>query len=353
MSLDTEIEVRNNVETEDKQLDVLAKTPEVNEPAPNDIAGQIRKAAKEVNERAAAAPNTETATKTVTTAAKPDGSKPETTTESAPTIVPAPNSWSADAKKDWEKIPAHLQKEISRREAEIHKTVTRYDEERSLGKQIKDIINPYSAMIKANGSTTEQTIGSLLNTAYVLETGSPEQKKTLFAQLAKAYKVELEGLSSPASFVDPQIETLQQRLDRLEYERQQETTWKKQQEAQAINNDIAQFASDPEHVHFEKVKGHMAALLQSNLAKDLKDAYQQAVWANPETRSTLELKKQQEIQEKIRAENKAKASSARAASVSITGAPTYGVTNKEDELSGRTIAEQLASAAARLSSNRL
>jgi hypothetical protein len=53
----------------------------------------------------------------------------------------------------------------------------------------------------------------------------------------------------------------------------------------------------------------------------LQDAYDQAVWARPDTRATLLAQQRAEEEQKRRTEAKAKAEAAKRKSVSITGGP--------------------------------
>jgi len=106
-----------------------------------------------------------------------------------------------------------------------------------------------------------------------------------------------------------------------------------QQHEQALNSEIAQFAAEPNHEHFETVKLHMASLLQGGQAKTLQDAYEQAIYANPTTRSTV-------LQQQVTAaqeEAKRKAQAAKTASgvnvKSRAALPsTKAVTSMEDTI---------------------
>jgi hypothetical protein len=91
-----------------------------------------------------------------------------------------------------------------------------------------------------------------------------------------------------------------------------------------LTSEAAAFGDDPSHLYFDNVVGDMIALLQSNRAASLQDAYDRAVWANPETR-TLALHAAED-QRRAGAEQaaRAKATAARHASGSITGSPSPG-----------------------------
>lgn len=241
------------------------------------------------------------------------------TVEEKPAVTPPPLSWSSAVKEKWATLPPEVQAEISKREKEVERGFTKNDEERNLGKNMKEVITPYMPMIQAEGGTPVAAVRDLLNTAYVLRTGNPQQKAQLLHQVARQYGVDLGQVSPAQTNVDPQYAALQQQVQTLTMTVEQERALKQQQEQSSLTSQIEAFASDPSNAHFETVKAHMASLLQSGLAKDLKDAYDQAVYANPQTRSTLLEAQKAEYEAKRLAEQKAKADKARRASSSVKG----------------------------------
>lgn len=269
----------------------------------------------------------------------------------APTeTVKAPDSWNAAAKAKFAELPADIQAEISRRETEIHKGFTKQDEDRTFGKQLRDVITPYMPVINSIGIAPHQAVQALLNADYILRTGSPEQKAQYFNQLAQQYGVPLDQVSTPVDqFVDPTIQALQQELQALKSQQQQVFMTQQQQEQARIQAQIDAFANDPQHVHYETVKAHMAALLQSGLAKDMADAYNQAVYANPTTRSALQAEQQAQAATKRQQEAQAKADAARRAGASVTGSPGSAVPpNANQELSLRDQLKAAMSKAGRI-----
>lgn len=228
---------------------------------------------------------------------------------------------------------------IEGREADTHKQFTRNDEERNLGKAMKDVITPYMPTILAQGGTPVSAIQSLLQTAYVLNTAGPEQKAQLLRQLAQQYNIPVDGLASPPPFVDPALETLQQRLDRLEGQRNAEALASRQREDAATVSEITTFAAQPGREHFEQVKGHMAALLSQGLAKDLTDAYDQAIWARPDLRSTLLASREKEAEQQRAEAAKQRADAAKRASGSVVGGP--GATSPAAPQQNRSLEDEL------------
>lgn len=236
-------------------------------------------------------------------------------------VTNAPNSWTPVAKAKWAELPADIQAEVSRREAEVEKGFTKLDEERSAGKSFKEIVSPYMPMIQAEGGTPITAIKELLNTAYLLRTATPQAKGQMLMQLAQQFGADFSQVSQDQTHVDPQLRAIQSELAQLKNERQRDLTLREQQEQATIQSQITAFASDPKHIHFESVKPHMAALLKEGLAKDMDDAYEQAVYARPDIRSTVLQSQQAELEAKRVADAKAKADAARKASGSITGSP--------------------------------
>ena len=87
-------------------------------------------------------------------------------------------------------------------------------------------------------------------------------------------------------------------------------------EADALNRGALE-AALKDAVHFEAVREDMAALLQAGRAKDLKDAYDMAVYANPQTRQALLEQQRQEALKQ--AQSAAIAARAKSAAVSVRG----------------------------------
>lgn len=236
----------------------------------------------------------------------------------APKVPAPPNSWSAQAKASWHTLPTEIQAEIAKREQDIAKFTGKTDEERAFGRDMQKIVQPYLPVIKAQGATPAQAVESLLNTAYVLHTGTPQAKQAALMQVAREYGIPLEGNQQSA---DAYTQQLEQRLAQLEQRltgADQEQEFALQQE---VANDLAAFAADPRNSHFEAVKGHMAALLSSGEAKDLQDAYDRAVWASPDTRATLLAQQRAEEEAKRRADEAKRLEDARRKAVSVVGSP--------------------------------
>lgn len=256
-------------------------------------------------------------------------------------VIEPPVGAPAVIKEKWAVLPDEVRAEIARREDEIHKKFTQHDEERKLGKDLKEIISPYMPLIASQGGSPVTAVASLLNTAYQLNTGSPQQKLQLFQQLAQQYGIDTTALNQQQDYQDPYILQLQSKIAELEQRTQPQFLQKQlqdQMESARIQSEVQAFASDPANVHYAKVAPVMSALVTSGRAKTLKEAYEAACWADPEVRSTLEAEKIKQLEEKRKQELEAK----KKAAVSVSG--SYGQKSHSTASGSKSLRETLSEA---------
>ena len=248
--------------------------------------------------------------------------------------IKAPEGWKTELKVKFGELPPDVQAEVARREADFHKALTKQDEERLLGRKVNEMATPYLPTIRAEGATVEKAFQDYLQTAHVLRSGNDMQKAQSVAAVIRQFNVNPNALLSilqggnvqtgqpvqQAQF-NPAIESLQQRIDRMEQERQAEIQQRQLQEEHSLNSQIEEFSSKPGHEHFDHVKVRMGVLLENGLANDLEDAYQQAVYADPEIRSGLLAAQTAAASGQRLTELNAKTERARSAAVSVVGGP--------------------------------
>lgn len=246
--------------------------------------------------------------------------------EAAPIIaepaVKAPDAWDAHAKEKFGQLPHDLQQYISKREADIHKGFTKQDEDRNFGKQFRDVVSPYLPMIRSEGGEPIAAVQNILQSLYTLKNSSPAQRAEMILGMAREYGADFQHmyntLGSPQQQVDPKFQQLEQKLLRLEQERQQEIQAREYQTNTQVNSEIQGFASDPKNVHFETVKPQMVILLETGQASSLQEAYETACRMNPQI---FPLLIQAQSQSKT-SEIAAKANKAKQAGASVAGAPS-------------------------------
>lgn len=251
--------------------------------------------------------------------AEPEAKEPEA--QDVPPIEP-PTSWKAEDKEKFKSLPRDVQETIKAREDEVHKGFTKLDEERNLGKQIKEVVTPYMAIIQAEGGTPVTAVRDLLNTAYLLRTAPAHQKTELVKQICQTYGVDMSAISAQShqaqAYQDPTISQLQQELAQVKQFANPEFLQKQLQEKMENDRVMAEveaFASNPEHIHYQQVKPIMAGLLSNGAAKDMKEAYDMACHADPHIRSTIEAQKAANIE----AQKKTELAAKKKAAVSVSG----------------------------------
>lgn len=250
---------------------------------------------------------------------KPDGDEPAAIEPAAPAYEP-PQSWRAEVKDKFGLLPPEVQQEILRREEEVHKGFTKHDEERTFGRQLKEVFTPYMAIIQAEGGRPEKIVQDYLNADYVLRTGSPEQKVGLLRAIAQQAGVDLASVAQEQEYVDPEIAALRQQIAELKaYASPQfvQQQLQQQNESARIDAEIQAFASAPENDLFEKVRPVMATLMNTGRYSNLKEAYEAAVHADPECRQIVMQRQQAAEQERRKSTVAAK----RNAGSSISGSP--------------------------------
>lgn len=223
----------------------------------------------------------------------------EGTPSPAATTLQPPKTWRPEAAAKFATLPPEVQQEVLKREEDIFKGLESYKADASIGKTLKGIIQPYMQVFQAQGVDPMQQVSGLMRAHVALATGTPEQKQQFFQHLAKEYGV---NLGEEAPYIDPQVAGLQKQLADL----QSRLNGREQQEANdarsKLQAEIDTFASDPAHQYFDEVANDIAGLLRSGAAKDLKDAYDKAIWANPITRAKEQARLTTDADAKAKAE---------------------------------------------------
>ena len=226
----------------------------------------------------------------------------------------APSSWKKDAAAEFDKLPQHVQDEVLRREGDFHKGIEGFKSHADLGRSMEKALQPYQQTLQGLGVSPDVAVGSLLRADAMLRNGSAQEKAHYLSVIAQQYGIDL-GQAADVPRPDAYTFQLEQRLQNMQAQQEQFQRSQQEREMQSLNSELQDFAQTAEH--FEAVRDDMAALLQAGRAKDLKDAYDMAVYANPQTRQTM--LEQQRNEALKQAQSSAIANRAKAASVSVRG----------------------------------
>lgn len=246
---------------------------------------------------------------------------------SVPHETKAPQSWSPAEREEWGKLPANVQAQITKRENETAKALAETGQARQMAQTFTGMLGQYQSMFKAQGVDPVQGTNSILQTAAMLQGGSPMQKAEVVAGLIKNYGVDVKeldnmivGKTSPAN---PEVEHLKTQLSELQGRFQQQD--QAQQDALVANNrkmgsevkqfvDTHEFAKDLSLV----MADFMDMAEKVNQPINMETAYARALATRPDLQQII-------AQRKNLASNQQNISRARQANVSL---PQNGAVEK-------------------------
>lgn len=230
----------------------------------------------------------------------------------APDLSAPPKTWKADAAAEWATLPERTRAEIHKREEDMFRGLEMYRGDAQIGKNFSQVLQPYMQILQQHNINPYQQVQGLMQAHYTLAMGTPEQKQELFAKLAQDYGVDVSALPL-APYEDPAVAGLRQQLQQQQNQINQWQQSQQQQVQQKAAQSVEAFANDPANAYFDEVADDIAQLLQSGVAKDLQDAYDKAVWANPVTRAKEQARLTTQATEKARQEAEARAAKAKQA----------------------------------------
>lgn len=271
-------------------------------------------------------------------AAPAPGGEPAASASSSPASAPdrdinrAPSTWKPQVRNEWANLSPTIRAEIHRREADFQNGQAQLLPDARLGSEIKRATEPYRMLIESTYGTPDRAMSAFLQTAAALQMGSNSQKLQTIVGLSQQFGIDLSALSQPGSpqpqqqpFADPRIDQL------LAHQRQQEEQRQANEQRQVegvANSWISEkdAAGNPKRPYIGDVIQEMSMLIPQIKqthphlahAQILEQAYDRAVWANPDTRAALQGAQQSELQAKATADNQARIAQAkRAASVNV------------------------------------
>jgi len=228
-----------------------------------------------------------------------------------------PQSWKKEMHDKWNSLDPEMQDYVEQRENQMREGLEKDRGDANLGRVMRDVMTPYSQMLKSQGIDEPVMVRNLMNAHYKLSTADPESRTALMQQLAQSYGVNLNG-EAPAQ-IDPALKAMQERLQGLEQTISASHERSLQEGRARVESDVEAFASKNEF--FEEVAEQIVPLI--NAGYNLEDAYKNAIWLNPVTRQKEIDRTAQEAAEKAQTLAKQEAEKARKAkSANVRGRDT-------------------------------
>lgn len=280
-----------------------------------------------------------------------DPSSPQPVTPTPSQVIEPPAAAKAILKAtDWAKLPPSIRDALAKDLAALDS----YVPEQAKGavdftQAVYERFRPHEAQMRAAGlSNPYQAIDALARLQERYMAGPEAYVEWLASQHGLTVTRAPNSQATPTQPQDPRYGMLESEVQQLKRERAAERSASHAAQAADLDRQIAAFrdAKDgqgsPKHAHFDVVREHMAALMQSGKAMDLADAYDQALWANAQTRTAAFDAKYKATEAARAAEAKKAAETARASASPPKGAPGGQAQSKAN--SGGTLRDQIRNA---------
>lgn len=250
-----------------------------------------------------------------------DGKVPDSTavattapaaTDAKPETIAPPTEWKGAGKVKWDRLPREIQSELR----DVYQAASA---ERAEMAPLKELFDTNREFLVNQAGSIPAAMTQLMQFARM----SVDNPQALIQHIARSTGINLAALSGQPSQGAPQTQP-GPTADIAQLVQQQLEPILGQFRQQSLNQEISKiqaFRDDPKNPYFNDVAPRIEGLLKAGAAKDLQDAYDQAIWADPAIRQQL-LGAQAEEAKRTHAAEVTRANQARAAS--LRGSPLPG-----------------------------
>lgn len=267
--------------------------------------------------------------------------------EAAPTTptpaaepIEAPRSWKAPEREAFSSLPRHLQETISKREIERDTATNNRLMELSRAQkryaEIDSVLAPHEEKWAKAGIQP----GAVMRQFLAWQDYLDRDPQTAIKELAGSYGLNLAELAQKQPTVDPEVARLRQELAQVQGTIQQQQTYEQQQYQTQLEQGIEAYATEigtdgkPVRPYFQEIWSDMLPIVSHLVQAEpglthrqvLDQAYERAMWMNPQVRERLIEEKHKAAEAKRIAEMQNRTQKAKAAAVSVRGSPTSGAT---------------------------
>ena len=264
----------------------------------------------------------------------------EATTEEVEESFTAPDYWDDETKTAFEGLPDNATKDAFKQklvnlERGYQKKFDNIADVSKEHEQIVGLMSPFEATLNAQGLSRIQGIQRLVGAEQLL-TQNPvnglsqlvqqyggQNAQAIVQQLAQSYGVLPKEADDSQAYADPEILALQQQNSQIMAQLQQNENNALNQRQSEARNQISLFAEATDdsgkklHPHFDKVEQVMGRMITAGIATDMNDAYDRAVFADPNIRSEYLTAERENVAVKLNTERKASNQNSKAASKNV------------------------------------
>lgn len=213
--------------------------------------------------------------------------------EPARPAIEAPQSWSAEARAHWAKLPPEAQTYIAQREGEAHKEITSRGEKLKQYEPLESVFQSYKDDLARRGVQPAQAVAILLDAQRRLDADPLGGLVNIGLTYGIDLRPLLNGQAPQVAQPDPRVQQLEARVNEL----LQQVSARAQQEEQATFSKaealVTEFQKDKPY--FQDVETEMLAFIpvakqrypEASHKEILQKAYDAATHANESTRQRI------------------------------------------------------------------
>lgn len=205
-----------------------------------------------------------------------------------------PQGWRPEIREKWSTIPEDIRREIIRREEASAAGVAKLRQQYEPAENLYRAVSQYEQYFQHIGREPVQYLTDVINMEQSLTLGNPAQKFETILSIADQYGIPIRQALDAAmggrlnQFIQDahqQHRTPPAIPPEIQRELQESREFRRRIVEDAAMAEYNAFVADTEnHPFFEEVKEDMARLLETGAAETYKEAYELAVYRNPEIR---------------------------------------------------------------------
>jgi hypothetical protein len=243
--------------------------------------------------------------------------QPETRQEPSGAIPPPPHSLKAAVKANWANYAPEVRAEFARIEEAAQAGKTEWASKAERLNRFDGLISPIKERLALAGTDEVTYLSRLIAADQMLS----RDAHAGLAQIAQMYGLSPAQIGVQSQQAEhPDILALRTELSTLKQSLEQREHSERETRLSEARREIEAFKAD--HIYFEDVREDVKVLLESGRASTLEDAYDRAVWMNPEIRALVQ--KAERESDQTRTQRAQHAQKALSAGVSVTGSPAPG-----------------------------
>ena len=216
----------------------------------------------------------------------PEAPVTEVPPEGQQTVQPAsaPKTWRKEAAALFNNLPPLVQAEILKRETDMHKGLAQYRTNAMVGQSFEQALQRFVPLLHQHRINPVDMVQRMTTAHFNLLLSPPEVKVQVASSLLKDYGI------NPMDLLDAPIESPEVAQMRTEMQTLRDTMGAMQQrhfeQVQAqVRTDVDSFADDPANIYFDELADDIAGLIRQGVARNLREAYEKAIWLNPTVRA--------------------------------------------------------------------